>query len=239
MSTFMDSQNFPSQWRALTASDRQILNSVRSLLPGIALVFGPGCAVVLRSAEDASFPCIAVENGEIADATIGCPASEFVADVLTDEAHHGGKNTVGVYYTKSVEDHALKCVVNIIRNEMQDLIGCLSIAIDVSVPLHEFVRNFIPVVDNDLADSIAEPTAGTAIESVDDMVHKAIEQAIATANGYRAISPTERNKLIVRELQNYGIFSIRSAVNFVAKELGVSRYTIYNYLKDTSMNSKD
>lgn len=217
----------------LTISDRNILNSMKTLLPGIALVFGPGCIVSLHSREESGFPCVAVENGAINNVVIGSPVSEFLADTLADEAHYDGKDTVGIYYAKTYQDHAVKCVVNIIRNESRDLIGCLCISIDVSMPLHEFARTFIPVVDNDLADSISE-SVGPVIECVDDMVHKFLEQAVTVANGQRSISATERNKLIVKDLQNYGIFTIRSAVSIVAKELGVSRYTICNYLKDTS-----
>lgn len=221
----------------LTTSDRHILNSMKALLPGIALVFGPGCVVSLHSAETPAYPCIAAENGEIDNMTIGAPVTGFVADILADEAHHGGKNTVGVYYSKTSQNHAVKCVINIIRNEMQDLIGCMCICIDVSMPLHEFVRNFIPVVDNNLADSLSEPM-GPVVKSVNDMIHSSIEQAVTLANGQRSISATERNKLIVKHLQSCGIFDIRSAVSIVAKELGVSRYTIYNYLKDTAVDSK-
>lgn len=216
---------------ALTVPDRRILTVMRTLLPGIALVFGPSCMVSLHSAAEPHFACIAVENGHINNISIGSPVSEFVEDILTDEAHHGGKNTVGIYYAKTADDHAIKSVINLIRNENQDLIGCMCICIDVSVPLHKFMRNFIPVVDKDLANSISDPI-GNAIENVNDMIHISLEQALTTANGINSDSATERNKFVVKTLQNSGIFNIRSAVSIVAKELGVSRYTIYNYLKD-------
>lgn len=238
MNGYIDTQFSPTARYTLTTSDRRILESVRPLLPGIALAFGPGCMASLHSADAPDYPCIAVENGEVCNIRIGSPVSEFVADALADEAHHGGKNTIGVFYTRTTEDHAMKCVINIIRNTMQDMIGCLCIYIDVSMPLHKFIRNFIPVVDNDLANSISDPES-SVISNVDDMIHMSIEQAISNANGYRSISSTERNKIIVKALQTQGIFNIRSAVNIVARELGVSRYTVYNYLKDTSLSAEE
>ena len=138
---------------------------------------------------------------------------------------------IGLYYSKTPRDHALKCVINLIRNESLDLVGCLCICIDVSVPLHEVMRNFIPVVDSkNLAEGLSEPIG--QIDTVSDLIHQSITQALEEANASKGLSSTNRNRLIVQQLQENGIFSIRGAVGMVANELGVSRYTIYNYLKD-------
>ena len=43
----------------------------------------------------------------------------------------------------------------------------------------------------------------------------------------------KRDKIVVvRELDERGVFLIRGAVSTVARVLGVSRYTIYNYLEE-------
>ena len=216
-------------------SDQEILNSMKPIVSGIATVFGPNCVVSLHAVQEYSFPCIAVENGMIDNMEVGSDVSDFIADILKDEAHHGGKDRVGVFYTKTRDGHALKSIINIIRNKAGDLIGCLCINIDISVPLHEFIQNFIPVVDNDLAESLSDRTENEPIGDVEELIYSMLERAITNANGYRAISATEKNKRIVKELQQRGIFNVRSAVGIVAKQLGVSRYTIYNYLKDASI----
>ncbi len=215
----------------MNKADRDLLNNYKTQLPGIVAVFGPNCMASLHSAEDRTYPCIAVENGQIDDVSIGTPLSAFAADAVSGEAHHGGKNMIGLYYSKTPRDHALKCVINLIRNESLDLVGCLCICIDVSVPLHEFMRNFIPVVDSkNLAEGLSEPIG--QIDTVSDLIHQSITQALEGANASKGLSSTNRNRFIVQQLQENGIFSIRGAVGMVANELGVSRYTIYNYLKD-------
>ena len=216
----------------LTNPDREKLESIRRLMPAIAAAFGPNCMVALHSAEAPDLPCIAIENGFINDLKIGDPAAGFVRDTMLEEGKRGGKDTIGVYYTRTVHDHAIKCVISVIRNERNDAIGCLCIGIDVAVPLHEFMQSFIPVVDDDLANSLSDPSS--LIGNVDQMVHHAIAQAISAVSDRKDLSATDRNRLIVQMLQENGIFSVRGAVGIVASELGVSRYTIYNYLKDGS-----
>lgn len=219
-----------NQIYTLTPSDWDLLNSYKNILSGIVLVYGPNCMAALYSAENSSFPCIAVENGQVEDLAIGQPLAKFPADALMDESHPGGKNVIGIYYQRTADDRSLKCVVNVIRNKHQIVIGALCISIDLSVPLHEFVRNFIPVVDNDLANGISD--SSPTVNTIDDMIDHIIQQAIASANEQPALSVTERNRLIVHQLSRSGIFNIRGAISLVANELGVSRYTIYNYLKD-------
>jgi len=47
----------------------------------------------------------------------------------------------------------------------------------------------------------------------------------------RVFSRDEKKQLIQR-LEKGGVFEIRGAVNYMAKVLGLSKYTIYNYLKE-------
>lgn len=221
--------------RTLTVTDWYILNSYKTVLHGLVLAYGPNCVVSLHSAENRSYPCIAVENGAIDNIFIGTPLSGFPADALTDEAHRDGKDTIGIYYARTANEHAIKCVINVIRNEHRDLIGALCVSIDVSVPIHEFMRSYIPVVDNDLASGISEDT--TAFETVGDMINHSIEQALAHANTQQNLSVTERNRLVVQQLYNNDIFDVRGAVGIVAKALNVSRYSIYNYIKVASKDA--
>lgn len=219
-------------------TDKQIIDGIIPLVQGICMVFGSNCGVSLYVKDKDRFVCIAAENGDLIERKVGASASGFLLDMIRDESHAGGKDVVGIYYTKTAEGHALKNVTNLIRNGTGEVIGCLCIAIDLSVPLHEFIRGFIPVVDNDLANSLAEPLGAYGAAASNDspgdisaFIHNALEQEISTSNEVRSISPTERNKLIVKELDNRGIFKIRGSTGIVAQELGVSRYTIYNYLK--------
>lgn len=218
----------------LYSSNELDLNLLKPLLSSIILAFGPNCTVSLHCVAGAKFPCIAVENGSVTGMEVGSDVSPFVADILSEESKYGGSSTIGVFYTKTADGHALKSTLSLIRNKNNDLIGCIWISIDLSVPLHDFIRNFIPVVDDNLADSLSDSTETRPVGDVDNLVLVTLDQAIYNASGYRAISATERNKLVVKDLQRRGIFSIRSAVSIVAKELGVSRYTIYNYLKDNA-----
>jgi len=49
------------------------------------------------------------------------------------------------------------------------------------------------------------------------------------------LPPSEKNKLIIQELYKKGLFNVRGAIDLAAKEIGVSRYTVYNYIREAKV----
>lgn len=225
------------QVRPMTATDWNILDSYKTILHGLILLNGPNCVAALHSAENRNYPCIAVENGQIDDIAIGSPLSSKYAEALKTEAYYSGKDTIGLNYIRTKDEHPLKCVINVIRNKNRDIIGALCVSLDLSVSLYQFMRDYIPELDNNV--SIDSSKTTTPIQTVDDMIKRAIEQAIINVNKKRGISSADRNRIITKQLNDNGIFNIRGAVDAVAKELGVSRYSIYNYIKDNIPDSEE
>ena len=223
---------------SLSETDRAILNSYAGLLPAFSAVLGGCCLVVLRSAEEKTYPCIAVENGAINQTSVGDAAPNFIVDAIGDEDRSGQRNIIGPYITKSQDEHSIKCVVYIIRNSEKRVIGCLCIGIDISMPVNVFFENLMLKVDERLAEGISEPKR-SSVPDIDLVVKKSMINAQEKAGAVKGISATERNRLIVQQLKDENIFNVRGAVNIVANELGVSRYTIYNYLKDIAGNEKN
>ena len=222
---------------SLSETDRAILDSYAKLLPAFSAVLGGCCLVVLRSAAEKTYPCIAVENGVINQTNIGDPAPNFIIDAIGDEDRSGQRNIIGPYITKSQDEHAIKCVVYMIRNSEKQVIGCLCIGIDLSMPVNVFFESLMLKVDEGLAEGISEPKR-SAVPDIDQVVRKSMARAQEKAGNVKGLSATERNRMIVQQLKDENIFSVRGAVSIVANVLGVSRYTIYNYLKDIAGTEK-
>ncbi len=228
----------PAKALGVSPSDRQIINGVLPLVRGISTVFGSNCGVSLHVRDGDAFPCVAHENGELMERGLGSNVSAFLLDIIRDESYAGGRSLIDLYYVKLANGHALKTVASLIRNPAGEIIACLCIGIDLSVPLHEFIRTFIPVVDDNLANSLAEPSSDSrSPNDIYNFIQEFLELEIINSNELRSVSPTEKNKRIVKELQRRGIFKIRGSTSIVAQELGVSRYTIYNYLKSPDATS--
>ncbi|MCX4370923.1 MAG: PAS domain-containing protein [Dysosmobacter sp.] len=213
--------------------DRQILETYIPVVKGISLVSGPNCEVSLHSLENMDHSVIAIENGFITGRKIGSGMIPLIRDRLAEYSHeHLGEKTeedvIGIFYGFNHNGHSLKSVAILLRNHTQKIIGCIEVHIDVSIPLNEFIKNFFPSVNGGMMEEFNERTPS----DVDQLIFNSLEEATSHVNMMKEISASERNRHIVRELNDRGIFNIRGAVETIAKQLGASRYTIYNYLRD-------
>jgi predicted transcriptional regulator YheO len=58
------------------------------------------------------------------------------------------------------------------------------------------------------------------------------EQEVAKIGKQAAYMTTGEKMLLVKGLKESGVFQIRGGVDQVAHLLGITRYTVYNYLKN-------
>ena len=67
---------------------------------------------------------------------------------------------------------------------------------------------------------------------VDSLQRFLVDRAIAKVGVQPARMKKDHKAAVVRELDEAGFFLIRDSVDHVAGQLGVTRYTIYNYLNE-------
>jgi predicted transcriptional regulator YheO len=209
----------------LTDSDREILRALEPVVDAIATLFGNNCEVLLHSLEDLSRSVVKIANGHVTGRSEGSPITDLGIKTIRN-AHSGAGDVVGSYFSKTSTGKTLKSVTALIRNESKP-IGLLCINLDLSVPLEDVLRTFAVNWNG----SGVESPENFAMSS-EELIHVTLDKAIEKMSRERQISANTRNKKIVQELYQQGIFDIKGAVDLVAKELGVSRYTIYNYLRE-------
>lgn len=218
--------------RDLSKADYEQLNRFIPLIKGISMIYGSNCEVSIHSMENLEHSIIAIENGFITGRDVGDGMIPLMQDRFSnfrdDENGTSGDDTTGLFYHYSKSGHPLKSIAILIRNVEDMVIGCIGIHVDVAIPLHEFVKGFLPSVNGGMMEEFNDHVPN----DTDQLIDTALADAIACANALKGASMLEKNRVIVKELNNRGIFNIRGSVETVAKQLGTSRYTIYNYLRD-------
>jgi len=212
----------------LSKTDRAMLYALETAVEAAAKAFGTHCEVVLHSLEDTSHSIIKIENGHVSGRTVGSPLTDRVVEMLNKIG--SAEQDILAYYTRLDDGRPIKSVTAFIRNTHGDVIGILCINIDLSTPLLDFLREFVPMPDES-PDVIVEHFPSTAR----DLVSRMLAVARSEANKQRQLSPNERNKMTVMELYKRGAFNIRGAVDLIARETGVSRYTVYNYIREAKL----
>ncbi|MFW5726993.1 MAG: helix-turn-helix transcriptional regulator [Spirochaetia bacterium] len=210
---------------SFTSEDQMQLEGIATIAQGIARQFGEYCEVVLHSLENYDNSIVAIENGKVTGRSIGGPMTDFALSVL-ERCDQEATDVYGVYYTNTETGKQLKCTTIVVRNLQKKPIGLLCINFDVSAPFARMMESLLPDVTG--TQTVSEHFPLTA----KDLVETSFNEVVDEVNRKTGISPTQKNKLIVEELYKRGIFHIKNGIDIVSEKLGVSRYTIYNYIRE-------
>ena len=215
----------------MSNTDKEIIHALEIIVEGVAKSFGKNCEVVLHSLEDIRNSVIKIENGHVTGRKIGSPLTDFAIELLK-EAESSGKNVTDIYFSKLDDGRLLKSVTTLIRNTEGKPIGLLCINIDLSAPFVDVLKELLPS-NNELAN-------GKTLEhfpaTTKELIHNMLGTVMVDVNLRSEIPVPEKGRAIVAELYKKGIFNVKGALDLVAKEIGVSRYTVYNYIREAKAN---
>jgi predicted transcriptional regulator YheO len=121
-----------------------------------------------------------------------------------------------------------------IKDENDEVLGCLCINFDMS-ELTVAKR----VIDELLqTDADEENKNNDGANKVNDVLTDIVQNTLEQSGKPVAYMSKEEKVSIVKKLDLQGAFLIKGAIDYVAKVLCVSRYTIYNYLDEIRVDNK-
>jgi len=201
-----------------------ILERYIPLVHGVANTFGSNCEVVLHDFSNLQSSIVEIANGQVTGRDVGSPMTE----VSLNKVNNGNTEEDVYNYTgKSADGRVLKSSTVFIKDDNGEAIGCFCINFDMT----ELVaaKNVMGEIMKVAGDAEVKEESGNKINDVlTDIVNQTIE-----AKGKPIAYLTKDEKVaIVNKLDKQGAFLIKGAIDYVAKVLCVSRYTIYNYLDE-------
>lgn len=210
--------------RPFSETDYEILRSYECVVDGLAMLIGSHCEIVLHSLDDLKHSAVKIANGEHTGRKIGSPITDFALRMLHEMA--GRDSSISrAYFTRAKSGSLMKAVTIAIRNKDTRVIGLLCINMNLDVPFSQIMQTFIPPSNVDDASEV------NFASSIDDLVSQAIEFSIEEVNADRNVSNNIKNRQIVLNLYEKGIFDIKDSVNQVAERLDISKHTVYLYIR--------
>ncbi|PKH23891.1 hypothetical protein CIG19_10760 [Enterobacterales bacterium CwR94] len=204
--------------------DHEILKSYEAVVDGLAMLIGSHCEIVLHSLEDLNCSAVRIANGEHTGRKIGSPITDLALRMLHD-MRGADSNVSKAYFTRAKSGVLMKSVTIAIRNGEQRVIGLLCINMNLDVPFSQIMATFMPPEQQDGASSV------NFASSVEDLVMQTLEFTIEEVSADRNVSNNAKNRQIVLNLYEKGIFDIKDAINQVADRLNISKHTVYLYIR--------
>ncbi|MFD5892391.1 MULTISPECIES: transcriptional regulator [unclassified Streptomyces] len=203
--------------------DELLLREAETIVTAIGRMFPGLCEVVLHDLRNPEHSIRAIENNE-SGRSVGDPATELGIARIRDPNY---PNVIQNYPNTFPDGRPAKSTSIGIRNSEGEYVAAICLNLDVSLfttvarSLHNLVRT-----DEQERSFTETLRARTTVEL------RALAEEFAAERGRtpHALDSTEKRKM-VRHLRDEGFLDVKNAVRTLTDILGVSRATVYNYLK--------
>ncbi|AJC48186.1 PAS domain-containing protein [Allofrancisella guangzhouensis] len=150
-------------------------------------------------------------------------------DHVDFRAYDESSLVIGPYEKLNYDGRKMKCIITVIRDDKSIVVGALCINLDVSVfdKYQALINMFLSDSDNQIAKDEQTLFKDTLYEKINSFVQKyCIDKNLLLGNLSRA-----QKKDLILELKSQGALDCKNASYYIARALGISRATVYNYLK--------
>lgn len=200
------------------------LEVVTQLLPGLWKLLGKRYEVILHDMGTPQGVTVWV-GGNVTQSEIGEPAPQAVLRPLQE---FGDSADNCIHCKNPLPDgRLLRTSTLFIRDEGGKVIGALSLNQDVT----DFIvaRN---VIEEGTSFIQPETIEFTGNRDIYDAMESVVDAEVAQLQKSVALMQKDDKIAIVEKLEQKGVFAIKNAVEYVADRLGVTNYTVYNYIKE-------
>ena len=203
---------------------RKIPPGLQGLIPvadAIAAAVGPYCEVVLH---DISRPerSVVYMAGHVTNRSIGAPLTDMVLRRLREQGD--AISDLPGYHNVTKDGKTLRSSTTFVRDGQGKVIGCLCVNID-QTPLVSW-RHFL---ENSLFSAPGE-TKETFATGMTEALNDIVQSVLENYGGDPGALTKEEKTSVVQQLEERGVFLMKGSVEMVAGILGVTRYTVYNYI---------
>jgi predicted transcriptional regulator YheO len=208
------------------------LEAVAQVIPSLQRMLGGRFEVILHDLSHVESSIVMLE-GDVTHRRIGGPATNYLLKLLR-EGGDGAENSVN-YKTVLPDGRVLRSSTIFIRDDQGKIIGSLCVNQDLTDYI--VARNLLEDVSSFSVRDL-EPPKETFAQDISEVMESVVDTEVSLFQKPVAYMQKEDKLSIVAKLEQKGIFAVKNAVEYVAERLGVSNFTVYNYLKEVRGKSK-
>ncbi|WP_051617293.1 helix-turn-helix transcriptional regulator [Desulfonatronovibrio hydrogenovorans] len=203
-----------------------IFRLLEQVAQALSAMFPKNMEVVVH---DVSRPNSSIRHisGNVTGRSKGGPVTDLVVRSLHVEGNKCRDSHN--YRTTSSDGRALKSSTVFIRDREGEVFAVFCINLDLTDYLNasRALEMFTAVT----SDFNGQGRVETFSSSISETIESLIDQAVAKTGREPSTMSMDERIRTVAELGNSGVFKIKGGIDLVALRLGVSKCTIYNYLK--------
>lgn len=194
----------------------------------ISEMFGNHCEVVISDLDNPEHSVLSIYNGHVTGRSVGDPLNTRSGELI--ERSKGGYNINYKKANKKIKKE-IKSSTIVTKAFGRNLSFCINYDCDELTAIQKTLKKFLSMGD-EVYDEFEEVDNGELAE------HKFLIELEKMNKPIVSMNKKDRIQLI-KNLKEAGVFKIQKSVPYIAEQLGLSRYTIYNYLNEIEKNEKE
>lgn len=205
------------------------------IVGGLARILGDDCEVLLHDVSKLERSIVACANEYITGRPIGSPMSVYGLELLNSEKFSENDGTY-TYMARANNGALIRCGVISLRDDRGEVIGLLCIHFDTAKAqvAREWIERMFAVGGQSAPNEPVNEFFGLELEDV--FKNTLQEVRISLDKPLYSLSKGEK-KEVIRSLIEKGFFMMKGAVEYVAGEMGNSKFTIYAYMREIEKSS--
>lgn len=221
----------------LTERECLLLESIKTILDGLADYLGDNYEFVLHSLESLDHSVVKIINGFHTSRKIGAPITNLALSML-EHINNNGARDYTTYFSKNKKGDPLKASTIAIRGDNNRIIGLLCINFHPKTPLVSVLENLFDNLMTPSSESFDMFEDEYFAEDTEEIILKTAEKTRLEVENNTSIPTTLKNKHIIMMLCDQGVFKIKDSVNTIANFLQISRNTVYLHLRAVKKERK-
>jgi predicted transcriptional regulator YheO len=202
--------------------DQRLFDLLTRLTKTLGELLGQSSEVVLHDLRQPEKSIVAISNSHLTGRKVGDAIEELGIHLFQKQNFQDMAN----YETRTKTGKLLRSCSVFVRDDEGTAIGALCVNQDLSglIRIREWLDQVIEV---------SKPVQGDGLDNnVEDVLSRLIEDAIRSTGRSPADFSREDKIAVISYLDARGAFLIRYSMEKVASLLGISKFSIYNYLGD-------
>ncbi len=211
-----------------------LIDSLKIVVEGVARTFGSRCEAVLHDLRNPEKSIVKIVNGHVSGRVEGGPVTDFALKLMKKESV---ENLFLNYPSFSKDGRPIKSTTMLFRDEANEPLAMMCINYDLTdvKTLGTVISETFQVNNSDSDTGVKETFEPDFITTLTNSIERIILEY-----GKTVPSMVREDKInVVRIMDDQGLFLIKGAVKFVAQQLHVSKYTIYNYLEQVRSDKNE
>ncbi len=200
-----------------------IFQNLERIADAIVTLFGKNCEACVHDLTSLQNSLTYIQ-GEVTNRKPGAPATDLLLKMINQD---DGTQDLHNYKTTTADGRSLKSTTTFFRDSSGKPVAAFCINFD-TTEFYNASKALMPFASIEENNTISVETFA---HSISETIEALFKTAVEEIGKHPATMNVDEKTQLVTLLEEHGTFQLKGAVEQIAPMMGVTKYTVYNYLK--------